>query len=358
MPRYKLTIAYDGTNFCGWQKQEPYASRVEGAAGGGAIYEPSLHPKVPAIPVAKVVDELAVREGEDQPRVALRTVQHVVEQAVRQVVRERVNLDGASRTDAGVHARGQCAAFTCGGGSDGVTEGRSDGVEEGNQPLPGPPSGGGGEGDKHTGWPVSRGVERLVRAINGKLPEDVVVMGAEVVRGDFNPVGDATSKAYSYTIHNARERAMWDRNYVHHIYDALDVGAMQRAAAHFVGEHDFVAFAAANHGRLTTVRTVFSCKVSVVPVASAVCQPLPGPPPEGEGEVARRVRIDISGSGFLYNMVRIISGTLVEVGRGRMSADAVPGIIAGLDRRAAGPTLPGRGLCLEWIRYSTLGEGV
>lgn len=354
MPRYKLTIAYDGTNFCGWQKQEPYASRVEGAggAGGGAAYEPSLHPKVPAIPASKVADALAVREGEDQPRVALRTVQHVVEQAVRQVVRERVNVDGASRTDAGVHARGQCAAFTCGGGSDGVTEGRGDGVEEGSLPLPGSPPGSGGEGDKHTGWPVSRGVERLVRAINGKLPEDVVVMGAEVVRGDFNPVGDAASKAYSYTIHNARERAMWDRNYVHHTYDALDVGAMQRAAAHFVGEHDFVAFAAANHGRLTTVRTVFSCGVTATPIeraalAGALVHGVPGLAP---GPL-QRVRIDISGSGFLYNMVRIISGTLVEVGRGRMSADAVPGIILGKDRRAAGPTLPGRGLCLEWIKY-------
>lgn len=146
---------------------------------------------------------------------------------------------------------------------------------------------------------------------------------------------------------------MWDRNYVHHIYDALDVAAMQRAAAHFVGEHDFVAFAAANHARLTTVRTVFSCGVTATPIedatqagpfAHAVPGLAPGP--------LQRVRIDISGSGFLYNMVRIISGTLVEVGRGRMDADAVPGIIAGLDRRAAGPTLPGRGLCLEWIRYS------
>lgn len=356
MPRYKLTIAYDGTNFCGWQKQEPYASRVEGAGGAGdsgAVYEPSLHPKVPAIPVSKVVDALAVREGEDQPRVALRTVQHVVEQAVRQVVRERVNLDGASRTDAGVHARGQCAAFTC-SGRDEETERRRDGVEEGNQPLPGSASGSGGEGDKHTGWPVSRGVERLVRAINGKLPEDVVVMGAEVVRGDFNPVGDAASKAYSYTIHNARERAMWDRNYVHHIYDALDVAAMQRAAAHFVGEHDFVAFAAANHGRLTTVRTVFSCGVTASPIEGAArVQGVPGLAP---GPL-QRVRIDISGSGFLYNMVRIISGTLVEVGRGRMDADAVPGIITGKDRRAAGPTLPGRGLCLEWIKYDMLGVG-
>ncbi|MFO0830468.1 MAG: tRNA pseudouridine synthase A [Phycisphaerales bacterium] len=323
MPRYKLTIAYDGTNFCGWQKQEPFRDRTALAGGqqADAIYTPSSHDKMPVVPAEKIAGELGVREGEDRARVALRTVQHVVEQAVRVVVRERVNLDGASRTDTGVHARGQVGAFTCSGRDEG-TEGQEGGAE-----------------NPHSGWPLSRSVERLVRALNGNLPEDVVVMGAEVVHEQFNPVGDATSKAYSYTIHNARERAMWDRNYVHHVYEPLDVAAMQQAAAHFVGEQDFVAFAAANHGRLTTVRTVFSCGVTATPIGGM------------HAGMPQRVRIDISGSGFLYNMVRIISGTLVEVGRGRIKPDAVPGIITGKDRRAAGPTLPGRGLCLEWIRY-------
>jgi tRNA pseudouridine38-40 synthase len=207
-----------------------------------------------------------------------------------------------------------------------------------------------------------------VRAINGKLPEDVVVLDATVVSADFDPVRHATRKAYSYTIHNARERSMWDRNYVHHVHEPLDVPAMHAAAQHIIGTHDFVAFAAANHGRLTTVRTVFTCSVTSTPLSEprahasgspeprahinlASHHPLPAPPPAGEGAMPQRIRIDITGSGFLYNMVRIIGGTLVEVGRGRIRPDAVPAIIAGKDRRAAGPTLPGRGLCLEWIRY-------
>ncbi len=346
MPRYKLTIAYDGTHFCGWQKQEPLLgnlvqsgqSLVDDAAAPVAstvrdpIHTPSSHTRVPPpVPVDMVAEHLDQREGEVGPRVALRTVQHVVERAARMVTRERVNLDGASRTDSGVHARGQVAAFTCGDGTD----------------------------EERTGWPISRGLDRLVRAMNGKLPEDVVVLEAEVVPEDFDPVRHATSKAYSYTIHNSRERTMWDRQYVHCVHEPLDVAAMQRAASHLVGTHDFVAFAAANHGRLTTVRTVFACGVRAVPVdaqaqAWAAPRAVLGLAPE---PLSQRVRIDITGSGFLYNMVRIISGTLVEVGLGRMDADAIPGIITGKDRRAAGPTLPGRGLCLEWIRYDSLGVG-
>lgn len=341
MPRYKLTITYDGTNFCGWQKQEPLLGTPPLRAVPGATDTPTaLHtPNLPPVPAEKIADHLDQREGETGHRVALRTVQHVVEQAVRVVTRERVTLDGASRTDSGVHARGQVAAFTC-GGDEAIAHGT------GGTPPASPEA-------THTGWPLSRGVDRLVRAINGKLPDDVVVLSAEVVPHDFNPVRHATSKAYSYTIHNARERAMWDRNYVHHVYEPLDIVAMQRAAASIVGTHDFVAFAAANHGRLTTVRTVFACSVSATPLearaqAWAENRSVLGLAPE---PLLQRIRIDITGSGFLYNMVRIISGTLVEVGRGRMNPDAIPAILAGKDRRKAGPTLPGRGLCLEWIRY-------
>jgi tRNA pseudouridine38-40 synthase len=243
-----------------------------------------------------------------------------VEQAVREVVRERVNVHGASRTDAGVHARGQVAAFTCSGDD-----------ASGGETSEAVPDAGGVRGG---GWPVARGVERLARAVNGKLPEDVRVMGVEVVGPAFDPVNDATSKAYSYTIHNAKEAALWDRWFVQHVYDALDVSRMQEAAQHLVGEHDFVSFAALHHGRLTTVRRVLSCEVSEHMVRGA-----------------RRVRIDVSGTGFLYNMVRIIAGTLVEVGRGRMAPGAIPAIISSKDRRNAGPTLDGRGLCLEWIMY-------
>jgi len=280
LPRYALTIAYDGTDFSGWQKQEPYAPDPAAEDDGSGP------------------DLLPVREGESRQRVALRTVQHVAERAVREVVREPVILMGASRTDAGVHARGQCAAFTC-------TE---------------------------TAWPVERGLDRLLRAVNGKLPEDVLVVGARRAGPAFDPIHDAVAKEYTYTLHAARERALWDRRFVHHVYEPIDVAAMNAAAAHIVGEHDFVSFAAAGHGRLTTVRTVLACGVET-------------PAPD-------RVVIRVAGTGFLYNMVRIIAGTLVDVGRGRIAADGIPGIIASKDRRSAGPTLPPTGLCLEWIRYA------
>jgi tRNA pseudouridine38-40 synthase len=313
VPRYKLTIAYDGTEFCGWQRQEPFAPDDQDERPR------DQRPAVASPTAMDAATALPPREGETRARVALRTVQHVVEQAVMSVVRQQVSLVGASRTDSGVHARGQVAAFTC--------SPRTDEID--------PPS--------HAGWPVERGTDRLMRAINGRLPDDVQVLSVEEAPDGFNPIRGAVDKAYSYTIHEVRPpprgqglQALWGRRYVHQVWDEINVAAMQEAAAHIVGEHDFVSFAAANHGRLTTVRTVFGCTVTSL----------------GEVENGHRLRIDVSGSGFLYNMVRIISGTLLEVGRGRKSAGDIPGIIEAKDRRAAGPTLPPTGLCLEWIRYS------
>jgi len=346
MPRYKLTIEYDGTDFCGWQKQEPFAP-LENELGGVHV----------GTDVHAAAEDIGVREGESRSRVALRTVQHVVERAVREVVREPVVLMGASRTDSGVHARGQVAAFTCSG--DASVEGAD---------VPSELRG--------VGWPISRGADRLLRAINGRLPEDVQVVAAEVTTPDFNPIGDAKSKAYSYTLcvsppppTGLSLRPMWNRKYVQQIWGHLDVVKMNEAAKRIVGEHDFAAFAAAGHGRLSTVRTVFSCEVTDLSEARAQARAsgashesagtmistgvsaTPGLAPRPLTDDARILRIDISGSGFLYNMVRIISGTLVEVGRGKMTALDVAAAIESKDRRNAGPTLPGTGLCLEWIRY-------
>jgi tRNA pseudouridine38-40 synthase len=321
VPRYKLTIAYDGTDFCGWQKQDPPTMAA-------ASDEPA-----PAAPI--------------QPPERVRTVQQVVENAVREVVREAVQVQGASRTDSGVHARGQVAAFTCSGEerSDKVAEWQSGKVEESlnrSATLPldhsatssSPPLRG-------AGWPLSRGHDRLVRAINSRLPEDALVVAAEPVHESFNPIRDCISKGYSYTLHvtapSRGHRPLWDRHYVHHIWTPLEMDRMKAAAELLTGEHDFAAFAAAGHGRMTTVRTVHACEVGSWP---------------GEHDGEARVRINISGSGFLYNMVRIIAGTLVEVGRGRIEAGDIPAIIAGKDRRRAGPTFPAPGLCLEWIRYA------
>lgn len=298
MPRYRLTIAYDGTEFCGWQKQEP--------------------PAAMGVASSKVLSPVTGLPAEGPDRVALRTVQAVVEQAVREVVREPVQVRGASRTDAGVHARGQVAAFTCGG----------DTVETGEGDVP----------RGRTGWPLTRGTDKLALAINSRLPEDVAVVGAEACVETFDPIGDCVAKGYSYTLHVSPHRALFDRRYVHHVWVPLDVDAMRRAAERITGERDFAAFASAGHGRQSTVRTVFECRVEEE---------------SGDGaQWARRVRIEVSGNGFLYNMVRIIAGTLVEAGRGKMTPEDVSAALESRDRRRAGPTLPPTGLCLEWARYA------
>lgn len=288
MPTYRLTTAYDGTNFCGWQKQEPPAP-VEGQplATGSAIHH--ADPSLPAPP----------------GRVALRTVQAVLELAVRQVVREPIVLTGASRTDAGVHALGQTAAFTC---SDGADPARHGG-----------------------GWPIERGTESLVRAINGRLPPDVLVTHAQPTQEGFNPIGDAERKAYTYTFHDHHQRPLFDRNFVTHTHHTLDTARMAEAATHLIGEHDFAAFTQINHDRQSTVRTIYDLRV--------------------ERTAEHRVTITVTGNGFLYNMVRIIAGTLHEVGRGRIEPAQIPQILTSQDRRQAGPTAAPTGLCLQWVRY-------
>lgn len=328
MHRYKLTIAYDGTDFCGWQKQEPYVSEAYPApAIGIGVGNPDPYARVQG---------LVQREGESRARVQLRTVQHLVERAVREIVREPVVLMGASRTDAGVHARGQVAAFTCSGGdpADAATD-ASEG-EPGSEPkLPG-----------RTGWPLERGINRLKRAINGRLPDDVQVTTIELAGPSFDPIHDCTSKCYTYLLHvsappprGTAMRPLWDRRFVHHMWDELDVEAMKLAAARIVGTRDFAAFAAADHGRENTVRTVFHLDVTKLERVVA-------------GDLwADRLKIEISGSGFLYNMVRIIAGTLAAVGQGKMTPEDVSAAIESKDRRKAGPTLPAGGLCLEWVRY-------
>lgn len=288
VPTYRLTIAYDGTNFCGWQKQEPPApTEGQPLATGSAIHH--ADPSLPAPP----------------GRVALRTVQAVVEQAVRQVVREPIILTGASRTDAGVHALGQVAAFACTDGTDPARHGG--------------------------GWPIERGVEGLVRAINGRLPADVLVTDAQPTHAEFNPIGDAQRKAYTYTFHDHHRRPLFDRATVTHTHHELDERLMAEAARRLVGEHDFAAFTQINHDRQTTVRTIYDLTV--------------------KRSAEHRVAITVTGNGFLYNMVRIIAGTLHEVGRGRIAPGDVSAILHSKDRRQAGPTAAPMGLCLQWIRY-------
>jgi len=247
--RYKLTLAYDGTKFHGWQKQIP--------------------------PTGK----------------PLRTVAGVVENALRHVLRQPLDLVGASRTDAGVHAHGQVAHF-----------------------------------DADTSIPL----ERLAHAINSRLPEDVEIVHAETAPPGFDAISDPISKQYRYRVFNTPRRPLTMRHAVWHCWVPLDADRMTDAAARLVGTHDFEGFAAVSHGRATTTRTILRCGIE--------CHP-----PE--------VHLVVEGTGFLYNMVRIIAGTLIEVGRGRFAPDRIDRILESCNRRQAGPTLPPQGLCLEWIKY-------
>ncbi|HVZ94622.1 MAG TPA: tRNA pseudouridine(38-40) synthase TruA [Phycisphaerales bacterium] len=290
MARYRLTIAYDGTDFHGWQKQEPPA---EGPLGAHILERPTGEPGVGA--------ERAAPTGgaPERARVVMRTVQEVVERAAREVMNYPVTIIGASRTDAGVHAEFQTAAFT----------------------VPD------AEGEAHRGPPI----DRMAAAINSRLPDDVLVLAAARVVDDFDPTMDCVAKGYCYSVHVSRERPLWDRKYVYHCRQALDAAKMNEAARVLVGTHDFAAFTAAGHGRGSTERTVIACSVERVP--------------------EERVEIRVAGDGFLWNMVRIIAGTLIEVGRGHRTAEDVREAIASKDRTKAGTTMPPEGLCLKWAYY-------
>ncbi|MFP4144034.1 MAG: tRNA pseudouridine(38-40) synthase TruA [Phycisphaeraceae bacterium] len=247
--RYRLTIAYDGTDFHGWQKQHP-------------------------------------PDGEP-----LRTVQEVVEGVLKELLWQRIHLVGASRTDAGVHAMGQSAQF------------------DAKCPIP---------------------LERLPMAINSRLPEDVEVRAAEVAPPKFDAINAVTSKQYRYRIWNSVHRPLTLRHVAWHCWYDLDVDLMNDAARRLVGMHDFAGLAYAKHGRKSTIRTIHACEVV---------------------RAGDEVQIVVSGDGFLYNMVRILAGTLVEVGRGLFNPARIDLILSEADRRLAGPTLPPQGLCLEWVRY-------
>lgn len=267
MRRYKLTVAYDGSGFHGWQKQQP--------------------PDTP------------------WPR----TVQGELEQTLMHVLRqppEVLELLGASRTDTGVHALGQVCHFNAA------------------TPIP---------------------LDRLCRAINARLPPDIEARAVEEVAPGFDAIADAVDKQYRYRVLNAPHRPLGLRHLVYHEWNPMGLGAMRDAAARLPGTHDVAGFAAAAHGRTTTVRTIHACTVEDHPLP-------PGYATDTSGGGGRELQVVISGGGFLYHMVRIIAGTLVDVGLGRLQPDVIDDVLRTGDRRLAGPTLPPNGLCLEWIRYS------
>jgi len=222
------------------------------------------------------------------------TVQSTVTAAVCRLTGENCSITGSSRTDAGVHALGfVCNFFT-----------------ESNIPA-----------------------DKFSYALNTLLPDDIVVIRSEEVPADFHSRYSARAKKYCYLIYNSVFPSAILRHRAYHVYYKLDVGAMNEAAAFFKGTHDFAAFCASEASVKTTVRTIMAADVRRLPHDD------------------RLIELSVTGDGFLYNMVRIIAGTLVEVGFGKLSPQDIPDIINSLDRRRAGRTAPAHGLYLAEVFY-------
>ncbi len=243
MKRIRMTVAYDGTNYCGWQVQP-----------NGITIEQVLNEK------------LSILFGEE------------------------IVVSGASRTDSGVHSLGNICVFDT------------------NTRMPG---------------------DKICYAINQSLPDDIVVVDSAEVPDDWHPRYVNSTKTYEYRILNRKFPDPTRRLDTYFFHYNLDVYKMQRAADILVGEHDFKSFCSAGSQVKTTVRTIYSCDVNK------------------KDDV---ITIRIKGNGFLYNMVRIIAGTLIKVGDGTISVDNMRSILEACDRNAAGPTAPAHGLTMiSWI---------
>ncbi len=244
MPRIKLVIEYDGSNYHGFQRQE------------------NAH-----------------------------TIQAELEKQLLNLCRQRISISAAGRTDAGVHACGQVIAFNT---------------------VASIPS------------------DRWSLAVNSFLPDDIRVLGSSEVNADFHPQFHAISKRYAYCIYRKKPAATFYRKYALCNTDPLDIPAMRQACRFIEGRHDFRAFCASGSSVKTFERTVLSCSLT---------------------EADDILRLEIEADGFLYNMVRIIMGTLLQVGNHRIPAAEVVSIIESKNRANAGPTLPPQGLYLMSVNY-------
>jgi len=242
MENIKITLEYDGTNFHGWQ------------------YQPGL-----------------------------RTVQGELQQALQTIFKARINVIGAGRTDAGVHARGQVANFLI------------------PRPMP---------------------VSTILAALNGNLPREIRIIEAETVAQNFNARFDAIKRHYRYTI--VRREIALNRHYAWCYKSPLDVDQIKTASAFLLGRHDFKAFCHANKELNHYYCTIEELRWE---------------------QKDHFFILNVIANRFLHNMVRIIVGTLINVGRGYTRVEQIPHILESRDRRNAGPTVPAKGLCLEKIYY-------
>jgi tRNA pseudouridine38-40 synthase len=223
-----------------------------------------------------------------------RTVQSEVESALASVFGHVVRVAGAGRTDAGVHALGQVISTTCSG------------------TIP---------------------TAQIAAAANSLLPDDVAVVRVDEVCGGFHAQKSAQGKVYRYLIHNSRIKSPFASRFSYLVEQELDAEGMAIAASHFLGEHDFTCMRAAGSTVKTSTRIVREARVWV------------------DDWFGRTVFFQVEANGFLYNMVRIMAGTLLSVGRGKVSPEDIPGILASKDRKRAGQTLPPHGLWLVLVKY-------
>ena len=248
MKRYRLTVAYDGTAYHGWQEQ---ANSI--------------------------------------------TIESVLNETLSAVLKEEIHVIGASRTDAGVHAYGNVAVF------------------DSDTRIPG---------------------EKIAYAVNPYLPSDIRIMRSEEVPADFHPRFTDSVKTYEYHIYQGRIMPPTRRLYAHQVPVPLNLETMAEACRYIIGTHDFNCFCAAKAQVNSTVRTVLDVQVKA-----------------GKSGAEEEIVIVVKGEGFLYNMVRIIVGTLLKVGVGAYPPEHVKEIIGSKDRREAGETVPAKGLFLREIRY-------
>ncbi len=242
---YKLTIQYDGSRYDGWQRQGNTDNTIQGK----------------------------------------------LENVLSRLIGEAVEIHGAGRTDAGVHAEGQVASVK----------------------LPG-----------------NLSASEIMAYLNQYLPEDIAVTAAEATDERFHARLSAIGKVYRYSIRLGTAPDVFRRKYQYRVEDALDVDAMKQAAEQLTGTHDYRAFCSNKRYKKSTVRTVSSIDIAV----------------DGAN-----MDITFRGNGFLYNMVRILTGTLLEVGQGLRTADEMSVILESLDRTRAGKTAPAQGLTLVQVEY-------
>ncbi len=230
-------------------------------------------------------------------------IEQVINEHLRRLLSEDITIIGASRTDSGVHALGNVAVF-----------------------------------DTNTQIPP----EKICYALNQSLPSDIKIVSSKEVASDFHPRHCDCIKTYEYTILNSKVNLPTYERYTDYVYYKLNVAKMKKGAKYLVGEHDFKAFSSAGGQQRSTIREIYSIDIYSEPIIDV----------ENDDFAPSLIKIRISGNGFLYNMVRIIAGTLEKVGMGVYEPEHVKEILESLDRRASAPKASAAGLSLINIDYS------